>query len=144
MGSQLLGSIVHTYPPVAPPGATAVNIYADTPLELSNANSPNDTDYIIPNGKTFYMQRAIIGAGKDPSEKGTMVEVIYKASSVEHVIARYFVDQKTFEIQVVDLGKSRDGTDMVGDGSSKKIIVRRTRLSSATQPVDVHIQGYVE
>ena len=144
MPSKLLGSIVHGYPPVAPPGSTEVNVYADTPLELSNANSPHDTEYVIPNGKTFFLQRVIIGASKDPSEKGTMVEVIYKVAAVEHLVTRYFVDQKTFEMQVVDLGVARDGTALIGDGSTKKIVARRTRMSSAAQLVDVHVQGYVE
>lgn len=135
--------IVVQYPAEASTRGTPVNIYADDPLELSNTNSPHDTNYTIPDGKTFYFQRAIIGAAKDPSEMGSKVELIYKAAA-EHVLARYYVDQKTFDIQMPDRSTTRDGTSMVGDGSTKKIIIRRTRMSSSKQEVDVHVQGYLE
>jgi len=143
MGSNLPGQIVVPYPPVCPPTATEVNIYADDPLELSNANSPHDTEYVIGNSKTFHVQRVIVGAGHDPSEKGSKVELIYN-DGTEHVVTRYFVENQTFVIQLSDIAKARDGTTMIGNGTTKKFVVRRTRLSSAGQMVDVHVQGYEE
>jgi hypothetical protein len=141
MGS-LPGSIVVPYPPVCPSTATEINIYADNPLELSNANSPHTTEYVIANGQTFKLQRVIMGAEADPSEKGCMVELIYKDAS-EHLLARFFTEP-TSEIQYADLDHARDGTVMVGDGSTKKVLVRRSRLSSSKQRVDIHVQGYEE
>lgn len=143
MSSGLAGSIVVPYPPSCPPGATEVNVYADTPLELNNSNSPHNTERVIDNGKTFKIQRVIVGAGHDPSEKGTQIELVYH-NGTEHVVARYFVENQTFEFQLGDLSKARDGTSMVGNGSSFKFIVRRTRLSSSSQMVDAHVQGYEE
>lgn len=142
MGSGLPGPIVVPYPITCPPAATAVNIYASDPLELSNSNSPHDTSYTITNGKYFKLQRIIMAAGKDPSEKGTMIELIYK-DSTEHLVCRLFIDQTTSEMQFADLDKARDGTSMAGNGSYT-MILRRTRLSSASQHIDVHVQGYVE
>lgn len=142
--SNLAGQVVVPYPPACPPGATEINLYADNPLELSNATSPHNTERVIADGKTFKLQRVIIGAGHDPSEKGSEVELIYYDGSTEHVVTRYFVDNTTYVIQYADSTKSRDGTSMVGNGSTKKFIVRRTRLSSAAQLVDVHVQGYEE
>lgn len=141
--SGLAGQIVVPYPPACPPAATEVNIYADNPLELSNANSPHDTERVIGNGKTFKLQRIIVGAGHDPSEKGTEVELIYK-DATEHVVARFFAENATYELGFGDLPKARDATVMAGNGSTFKFIVRRTRLSSAGQKVDVHVQGYEE
>jgi len=141
--SSLPGQIVVPYPPACPPGATEINIYADNPLELSNANSPHDTERVIANGKTFKLQRVIVGAGHDPSEKGTEVELIYEDAS-EHVVARFFAENATYEMQFGDLDRARDTTTMVGNGSTFKFIVRRTRLSSSGQRVDVHVQGYEE
>lgn len=143
MSSGLPGTIVVPYPPVCPPGATEVNIYADSPLELSNSNSPHSTEHIITNSKTFKAQRVIIGAGHDPSEKGSQIELIYY-NGTEHVVARYFVENQTFEIHLGDLSKARDGTSMAGNGTTYKFIVRRTRLSSSAQMVDAHVQGYEE
>jgi hypothetical protein len=86
----------------------------------------------------------IIGAGHDPSERGTQVDLIYYDGSTEHVVARFFVENTTFEIQLADISKARDGTTMTGNGTTKKLIIRRTRLSSADQRVDVHVQAYEE
>jgi hypothetical protein len=141
MGS-LPGQIVVPYPPVCPSTAVEVKIFADNPLEISNSNSPHTVEHLIPNGKTFRLQRVIMGAENDPSEKGCMVEIFYKDSS-EHLVSRYFTEPTT-EIMYADVGSARDGTAMVGDGSTKKILVRRTRLSSSKQRVDVFVQGFEE
>jgi hypothetical protein len=141
--SSLAGQIVVPYPPACPPGAAEINIYADSPLELANTNRPHDTERVIANDKTFKLQRVIVGAGHDPSEKGTEIELIYK-DATEHVVARFFAENSTYVVQFGDLTKARDATSMAGNGSTFKFIVRRTRLSSSGQRVDVHVQGYEE
>jgi len=142
--TQLIGPPVTTYPPFQPNGTTSVNIYADDPLIINNNNSPHNTDYVIPNGKVLRIQAIFISSSRDSSGKGSRVEVIYD-NGTEYVIARVHVNSgNPYSRFFADISKSRNGTDLHGDGSDK-IVVRRTKLTSGSDhEVDVEIQAYLE
>lgn len=131
--------------PTPPSGATSVIIAQDeNELSLSGGASPHDTEYTIPDGETFYLLVLSAGAAGDPSENGSRVDVLYHDGTDEHIVARIYVSGQTVYEAFPDGAKARDGTTMVGDGSTKKIILRRIRLSGASQEVDAEIRGYVE
>lgn len=141
--SNLAGPITVNYPPAAPPGTVEKRIIADTPLVVNNANSPHNTEYVITNGKTLRIQSIRVGSSKDPSEKGARVEVIYH-NGTEHLFDRFFTADTTLQPHFYpDRSTTRDGTAMVGNGSHK-LIVRRTRLSSPDQEIDVVVEAYEE
>lgn len=133
-------------PPVPPPNATAVAVSQDdTYLSIDGTDSPDDTEYTIPNGKTFYLQNLLGGAEGDPSEKGSRLDAVYiDSSSVEHVISRLYLVGQTISSVFADTPVARDGTQMNGNGSSTKIVLRRIRLSNAAQEVDGEIRGYIK
>jgi len=129
-----------TRPPVPPPGTTEVVLSADNPLELSGSNSPHDTEHVIGSGDTFHLQILVAGAGGDPSEKGSRVDLIYD-DGTEHVVERLFLLGASVSIVFPDSTKARDGTVMAGTGT-EKLILRRYRLSNAGQEVDSVVRGY--
>ena len=143
--AQLLGQPVVTYPPASPQGTTEVEIYAETPLVVNNSNSPHDTEYVIPDGKVLRIQIAIVGAGKDPSEKGSKIELIYHDGTDEHIFDRFYTGNETLPPRIYsDRSTTRDGENLHGSGTSRKLIVRRTRLSSPDHEIDVQVHGYLE
>jgi len=129
--------------PVPPPATTPVDIIADTPLVMGAAQSPDDTEHVIPADKTFTLQSVTAGAEGDPSEGGSRIDVIYvDNASVEHLVAREYITGFTATI-VPDTSKARDGTAMVGNVSGNtKVIVRRIRLSGGSVEVDAVARGY--
>jgi len=132
--------------PTPPPGATEV-IIAQPENELSisgGISNPHDTEYVIPSAQTFYLQIVSAGAAGDPSEDGSRVDVVYYDGAAEHVVSRLYLSGQTVYEAFPDSSHARDGTTMVGDGSTKKVILRRIRLSQASQEVDGEIRGYVE
>lgn len=132
--------------PTAPPGTTPVTI-AQPENELSIAGgvqNPHDTEYTIANGKTFKLQLVAAGGGGDPTENGSRVDVVYYDGTAEHIVTRLYVGSASVFQSFPDSGTARDGTAMVGDGSTKKIILRRIRLSQATLEVDAEIRGFEE
>jgi hypothetical protein len=132
--------------PTPPPGSTEV-IIAQPENALSIAggiSNPHDTEYVIPNGETFYLQIVSAGAAGDPSENGSRVDVLYYDGAFYHICARLYLSGQTVYEAFPDSSHARDGTTMTGDGSTKKIVLRRIRLSQATQEVDAEIRGYVE
>lgn len=136
---------VATRPQGAPATATAVIYPADTPLELNNASSPDDTDAsVIANGVNFYLQSIIGGAAGDPSEDGSFAEVYWVEGSpeTEHLIARIYLLGQTLQFNFPDTNIARDGTQMTGNGTNTFIRIRRTRLSNALQGVDCVVFGY--
>ena len=146
MSTNLLGRIVHCYPPVPPSGSTSIVWYADDPLEISSQNSPHTTSKTITDGKTLSIYEIKIGAGKDPTEKGSRIEVIYEDSSgespVEYIFDRFYVSNDTMVFTYPEQSFTRDGTSMDGKtGSKGKLLLRRTRLSGAGQEVEIVIRG---
>lgn len=141
--SELAGPITVSYPPAAPPGTAAKLLVADSPLVLNNSNSPHSYEYTITSGKTLRVQRVFISSSKDPSEKGARVELIFK-DATEHVFERYYAADVSLQpVQYSDRKTARDGTAMTGNGTNK-FIIRRTRLSSPDQEVDVVVEAYEE
>jgi len=134
------GKIVVT-PPQPPTGAVAVTIDASDPLIVSNPPLWHETDYVIPAGKTFYLQFISVGAAGDPSEKGARIEIFYD-DGTRHILERYYVTGFTIPMAYDDVTEARDGTTMVGDGVHK-IVVRREELSKAGE-VDAVVRGYVQ
>jgi hypothetical protein len=130
-----------------PPGAATAVIIAQPENELEIAGgvqNPHDTDYLIPSGQTFFLQVVSCGAAGDPSEDGSRVDVVYYDGTTEHIVTRMYLAGQTVYEAFPDSSHARDGTTMSGDGSTKKIILRRIRLSQATQEVDAEVRGYVE
>ncbi|MEE9358890.1 MAG: hypothetical protein V3U85_00250 [Hyphomicrobium sp.] len=124
--------------PSAPAGAAEVFISADTPLVVGL----HDTTFVIPNGETFHLQQLIVG-NEDPT-KGARVEIIYYDGAAEHMVMRSYIAGFTTSIPFPGIGDARDGTAMVGDGSTKTIIIRRAKLTGTDIEIDAVVRGYTE
>jgi len=137
---------VASQPPSPPPGTTEfVLSQSDTVLEIGLADSPHDTESaVIGNGVDLYLQSFSSGAAGDPSERGSRVDIVWTASSVEHVVARLYIAGQSVERTLSDVNKARDGTTMTGNGTDTKLIIRRYRLSNADQEVDAEVRGYTQ
>lgn len=134
-------------PPETPPAAVRVSIFtSDADLELNGAGSPDDQTYTITNGKTFTLQTVSGGAQGDPTESGSRIDVLYEDGGAsppgsEHLIARIYIVASTnglVPLRAVAL----DGTSLDGDGSTKKIILRRIRLSNGNQELFGLVVGH--
>lgn len=135
---QITGKVTTSYP-TAPPSTTPVTIDASTPLSITTTST---TEYTISNGKTFVIQQVSTGAEGDPTEKGSKIEIIYYDGTTEHLIERIYITGFTQFGVYPDTRTARDGTVMAGDGSTKKIRVKRYRLSGSAQEVDAVVRGY--
>ena len=122
---------------IAPPSTTQVLIHADTPLTVGS----HDTAYVIPNGETFHLQE--IHQGNEDPTKGASVEIIYYDGTAEHLLERVYSAGTTVTIGYPDVAEARDGTSMVGDGSTKTILVRRAKYSGSDIAIDTEVVGYV-
>lgn len=132
---------VSVSPPPAPPGTTEVIISADSPLSMTGTVT---TSHIIANGKIFHIQQLTAGAEGDPNEKGSKVEVYYYDGTTEHLVERvYIVGFTQFGIYP-DTAKARDGTIMIGDGTTKEIRIKRNRLGGNALEVDAVVRGFEE
>ena len=125
-------SIVGALPP---PGTNQTVINADTPLTVGS----DDTDFIIPDGETFRLQ-SIIAGNEDPT-KGASIEVIYDDGS-EHLIERVYTAGQTIAVSYSDIAEARDGTPLVGSGTSNSIIVRRAKFTGSNIAIDAVVFGY--
>jgi hypothetical protein len=137
---SIVGKVSISKPPT-PDGGTPKTVSADTPLEISQAVSPHDTEYVITDAKTFTIQQIVIGCQGDPSADGSSVEIIYYDGTTEHLVERLYVMGASVPFYP-DTSTSRDGLAMTGNGTSKKVIVRRIRLSNSNQEIDVVLRGY--
>ena len=137
---SVVGS-VSVVPPMSPPGTTVVTIAADMPLDISGVV---DTEYVIPDETTFHLQQITAGAEGDPTEKGSKIDVLYYDGAIEHIIDRLYVSGFTTTVSYPSIGEARDGTDLLGNGSTKKIVVRRIRLSGTSQEVDAVVRGHLQ
>lgn len=143
--------VVASAPPGAPPGATEFVLAVDED-EISvgtggDVASPHTTvGSIIENGATCNLQLIVGGTGGDPTVKGSKIEVYWRegAGPTDHLIERVYVAGQTVSIVLPDTSKARDGTSMVGNGTNTRIVVVRTRLSTAMQEIDFAVRGYTE
>lgn len=138
----LVSSKTVVTPPAPPTGATAVTIDASVPLEVEGNPLIEETEYTIPDTKSFYLQFVAVGAAGDPTEKGAKVEIFYAVGATRHVLERYYLTGFTLAVAHDDVAESRDGTVMVGDGTTTKIIVKRQQMSKAGE-IDTVVRGYV-
>jgi hypothetical protein len=128
--------------PEAPDSATAVTILGDTPLDISGTE--DSTAYVIPDGETFTLQQIIAGAEGDTSERGTAIEVYYDDVGTDRLVFREYITGFTSSV-TVNVSEARDGTALVGNaGGTKKIFLRRRRLSGGSLEVDAVAFGFVE
>jgi hypothetical protein len=125
--------------PSPPPSTTSVSVAADNPLSIS---SNITTTYVITNAKTFHLQQITAGSEGDSTERGSCVEVSYYDGTTNHLIERVYLNGFTTSVSFNNVSKSRDGTTMTGNGSTKTIRVLRRRLSGASQEVDAVVRGY--
>jgi hypothetical protein len=135
---QIEGKVV-TAPAPPPPGGTAVTIAGDSPLSVSTIEV---TNYIIPNGVTFYVQQIVAGAEGDPTEKGSKIEVYFYDGTTEHIVDRIYITGFTQYGSYPNTGSSRDGTMMTGNGTTKTIRVKRIRIGGSAQEIDAVVRGY--
>lgn len=132
-GNMLVAVVIET----VPLGATGVVVAADTPLAVDT----HDTAYVIPNGVTFHLQQFIIG-NEDPT-KGARIEIIYYDGTTEHVVMRSYGAGFTVSVPFPNINEARDGTLMAGNGSTKTIIIRRTKLTGTNIEIDATVRGYI-
>jgi hypothetical protein len=119
-----------------------VTIDASSPLIVGPNPTSHTTEYVIANGKTFFIQQIIAGAEADPSEKGSKIEVAYFDGTTEHLVDRVYVTGFTQFGIYPDTSKTRDGTTMTGNGTTKVIRVKRQRMSTSGQEIDAVVRGY--
>ena len=111
----------------------------DANLDVSTTH---DTTYVITNAKTFVIQQVVVGAEGDPNEKGSKVEIIYYDGTTEHLVDRIYISGTSLFGNYPDASQARDGTAMTGNGTTKTIIIRRTRLGGAALEIDCVVRGY--
>lgn len=139
--------VVASRPAIPPPDTTEfVLSQDDADLEIRGNDSPDDTESaVVEDGVNLYLQTFLAGAAGDPSEKGSRVDVLWRegAGPTDHVVERLYVSGQTTTLQLSDVNKARDGTVLTGDGATTKLVIRRYRLSSSKQEVDVSVRGYL-
>jgi hypothetical protein len=55
-----------------------------------------------------------------------------------------YIGGQSLSFTLPDINEARDGTQMTGDGSTTKLVIRRYRLSNADSQVDVEVRGYTQ
>jgi hypothetical protein len=134
-------------PPQPPDGTTEfVLAVPDVDLELDGDASPGDTlSAVIGNGTNLFIQSVSGGAAGDPTERGSRIDILWQegAGPTYHVIARYYVGGQTVAVTFADINKARDGTQLQGNGSNTRLVIRRYRLSNGAQEVDAEVRGYL-
>ena len=139
--AQIIGlSGVLPIPQANIPPETIEKIIVGSPLVVEG-NTSDDTEYVITSGKTFTIKKITLGATGNPTENGSMCEIIYEDGYGEHIVDILFTAGSTQSEGLPDTDNARDGTVMVGDGVAK-IIIRRTRLSIEDQKVDTVVKGF--
>lgn len=124
--------------PIPPPAADAVLIVGDTPLTVT---STQDTEYTITNGKTFTLQQVEVGGEGDATTSGSRVDIIFDDDGTERIVERVYILGATVTT-LPGTSTSRDGTIMLGASGTRKIIVRRIRLSGGGAEIDAVARGY--
>jgi hypothetical protein len=139
---------VASQPPQPPAGTTEfVLAVSEGDLEISAPPAYHETESTaIGSSVELYLQSFTAGAGGDPSERGSRIDVLWRegAGPTDHVIERVYISGQSVTITLPDVHKARDGTTMIGDGSTTKLVIRRYRLSNAVQEVDAIVRGYTE
>lgn len=139
--------IVAAKPPSAPPGTTEFVLAGDTPLEVGPVpNYQESVSAAIGSSVNLYLQSFSAGAAGDPSEKGSKVELYWREGGgpTDHLISRIYLVGQTVVQTLPNVNKARDGTQMTGDGSTTKLVIRRERLSTSAQEIDAEVRGYTE
>jgi hypothetical protein len=139
---------VAAQPPTPPPGTTEF-VLAQDEAELDVGPVPAFHETVsaaIANGEDLYLQSVSGGAAGDPSEKGSKVEVYWRegAGPTDHLIARIYLLGQTVVQTLPDVNKARDGTQLTGDGSTTKLVLRRERLSTSAAEIDGEVRGYTK
>lgn len=119
---------------VPPEGVDGVSIYADSPLSVGT----HDTSYVIPTGETFVLQQ--FTAGNEDPTKGAKVTILYD-DGTEHVIQRGYIAGFTVDFPLPNIDVARDGTPLLGTGTST-IVIRREKLTAANIEIDAVVRGY--
>lgn len=139
---NIVGKVTVSPPPV-PDAAVPVFLVADTPLAINS--DIDNTPFVIPSGKTFYLTQIVIGAAGDPTEKGSASELYFTPDGSpgvnEKLVQRLYVAGFTATSHYEPFITTRDGTAMLGDGTAA-LFIRRRRLSGSYQEVDCLVQGY--
>jgi hypothetical protein len=137
---------VASQPPSPPPGTTEF-VLAQDEADLVVGPSPSfeeEESAAIGNGLNLYLQTFTAGAAGDPSEKGSKVELYWREGGgpTDHLIARIYLTGQTVLETLPDVNKARDGTQLTGDGSTTKLVLRRERISTSAAEIDGEVRGY--
>ena len=135
--------------PPQPPAGSDEFVLAINEGELEISAPPayhEDESSVIGSGDKLYLQLFTAGAAGDPSERGSRVDILWRegAGPTDHVIERMFVSGQSVTITLPDVHKTRDDTEMTGNGTNTKLVIRRYRLSNSSQQVDSVVRGYTE
>ncbi len=139
----ITGQVTVQIPP-PPQGGIKLTVSADTPLAISNSNSPHLTEYEITNGKTLHIQQIVAGCQGDPSADGSKCEYFYWDGTTERLLDRIYIVGQTQFGNYPDTSETRDGTAMIGMPTAGEGTLRiyRSRLSNSSQEIDTVIRGY--
>jgi len=139
---------VASQPPQPPAGTTEfVLAVPDGSLEISAPPDYHETESsVIGSSVDLYLQSFTAGAGGDPSERGSRIDILWRegAGPTDHVVERVYISGQSVTITLPDVHKARDGQALTGDGTTTKLVIRRYRLSNADQEVDAVVRGYTE
>jgi len=140
--------VVASSPPAPPPGTTEfVFAISESEIDVGSGGqvaSPHTSiGAVIANGVNLFIQSISAGQEGDPAESGSVVEIFWRegAGPTDHLIARIFVGP-TVSFLYPNTNKTRDGTQMTGNGTNTRLVVKRTRLSTAALQVDFDVRGY--
>jgi len=89
------------------------------------------------------LEYLVAGAEGDPTAKGSKIEVLYYDGAAEHLVERIYLMGESVSVYP-NTSSARDGTAMTGNGSTKKVYLRRHRMSGTAQEVDAVARGYVQ
>ncbi|MHA2429055.1 MAG: hypothetical protein ACXADB_13630, partial [Candidatus Hermodarchaeia archaeon] len=140
--------VVATKPPSAPPGTTEfVLAQDDANLEVGPSPIYHETESsVIGSGDDLFLQTIAAGAAGDPSERGSKVEIYWREGSTptDHLVERIYLMGSTVLITLPNTHYTRDETQMTGNGTNTKLVIRRERLSTAAQEIDTVVRGYTQ
>lgn len=139
---------VSSQPPKPPPGTTVFTLAVpDVDLEISAPPTYHEHESaIIGNALNLILQVFSSGAMGDPSERGSRVDILWRegAGPTDHVVARMYIGGQSLSFILPDVNTARDGAQLLGDGATTKLVIRRYRLSNADSEVDVEVRGYIQ
>jgi hypothetical protein len=139
---QIEGKVSITAPPT-PPGGTDFILAAESPLEISQAQSPHLTSVVLPTSTTLFITQIVAGCQGDPSADGSKVEVFFWDGTTERIIDRIYVTGFTEFGNYPNVSKTRDGTTLSGDGTNE-LRIYRSRLSNSAQEIDAVVRGFTQ